>query len=158
MRKLITAALLSLPILSACASGGGTPAMSPTVSPLYTSRYCQGLDRAAAVNLLSAEQWSAFLGKQQDKAQLSSAADGQVVMINMGEKRTAGYGIRLASTAAQVEDGVLHLSVIWETPQPGMMQAQMITHPCLAVSVAGQFHTVQVVDQSGRVRLATSSR
>jgi len=88
----------------------------------------------------------------------SSVHKGQVILVNMGEQRTAGFGVRLASKPAQVVDGKLQLSVNWVSPNPGMMQAQMITHPCLVVSVDAEFKQVDVVDQEGRVRLSTLSR
>ena len=133
--------------------------MSASVTTLYASRYCQGLDTGAAVSLPSAAQWSAFIGQQQDKSASSIPMDGdaQIVLINMGQQRTAGYGIRLAEDGAQLQGDTLRLSVVWEIPQPGMMQAQVITHPCLAVSVKGEFHNVQVVDQDDRVRLVSAN-
>jgi len=140
------------------ASGGGVSTV-PAVTTLYNSAYCQGLERDSTVKLLTTDEWEAFLAAQQGKHRVEGKAEsGQIVVVNMGEQRTAGYGVRMADEAAQVIDGRLRLSVSWVSPKPGMMQAQMITHPCLVISVAAEFQQVDVVDQDGKVRLSTQSQ
>ena len=131
----------------------------PAVTTLYNSPYCRGLERDSSVKLLSHEEWKAILAAQPDKSKVDSGSEaGRILLVNMGEQRTAGYGIRLAPDAAQVIEGRLRLSVSWVTPKPGMMLAQMITHPCLVVSVAAEFQQVDVVDQDGEVRLSTQTQ
>jgi hypothetical protein len=156
MKKSILALILAIPTIIACASGGGATA-SVDVSELYTSRLCRGVARAPSVEFLSPGQWRGFLQAQQDRRDLplEAGGDARIILVNMGEQSTAGYGLRLASRVAQTEAGVLQLSVEWVTPKPGMMLAQMITHPCLVVSVTGTPQRVQVLDLHGVLRIST---
>ena len=158
MIRTILSLLLLMPLGMVHASGGGVPTV-PAVTTLYSASSCVGLERESSVKLISTEEWKALLAAQPDKSKLDSGSEArQIVLVNMGEQRTAGYGVRLADEAAQVIDGRLRLPVSWVSPKPGMMQAQVITHPCLVVSVDTEFQQVDVVDQDGRVRLSTVSR
>ena len=77
-----------------------------------------------------------------------------VLLIAMGQRPTAGYGLALADEVATVRDGVLTVRVRWREPPPGRRQAQVMTSPCLLATVpdAG-FTRIRVVDQNGGVRL-----
>jgi hypothetical protein len=77
-----------------------------------------------------------------------------VLMLAMGSRSTAGYGLSLAEESAIVRDGVLTVRVDWGEPPPGVLLAQVMTSPCLLVKVpATPFSQIRVVDQQGRVRL-----
>lgn len=77
-----------------------------------------------------------------------------VLLIAMGQRSSAGYGLTLADKVAVVRDGVLTVRVDWREPLPDRLRAQVMTSPCLLVAVpdAG-FTRIEVVDQQGRLRL-----
>lgn len=77
-----------------------------------------------------------------------------VLLIAMGQRSSAGYGLALADDTASVRDGVLTVRVDWREPLPGYRRAQVMTSPCLLVAVpdAG-FTRLRVMDQEGRLRL-----
>jgi hypothetical protein len=74
----------------------------------------------------------------------------QVLYLAESEKPTAGYGLRLASPNLKVNQGVAGLQL--ETTTPGGMTAQVITRPCLLLSLpGGDYQRVEAFDQSGRL-------
>jgi hypothetical protein len=77
-----------------------------------------------------------------------------VLLIAMGQRSSAGYGLTLADKVAVVRDGVLTVRVDWREPLPDHLRAQVMTSPCLLVAVpdAG-FTRIEVVDQEERLRL-----
>jgi hypothetical protein len=77
-----------------------------------------------------------------------------VVAVYMGRKPTAGYHVSMASRAAAVgEHNELILLVSWIEPPGDALLAQVITSPCILVSIPkGNYSTIQIVDESGRVR------
>jgi len=155
MKRWIIGLMLLIPLLTAHASGGEVPTV-PAIKILYASSNCRAAERNASISLLSRQQWQAFFDAQVFKPKVEpESLAGQIVLVNMGERSSAGYGIQLRQAATQSRDGRLRLPVVWTTPKPGMMQAQMITHPCLVVSVAADFQGVDAVDQNGNILLST---
>lgn len=78
-----------------------------------------------------------------------------VLLISMGQRPTAGYGLDLAPAAARLRDGVLEIGVDWQEPGPGGMAAQVVTTPCLLLQLpAVSFQRIQVVDRQGQTRLS----
>jgi hypothetical protein len=76
--------------------------------------------------------------------------DPLLVAVSRGPQPTAGYSLALDS--ATLDHGTAVLTVRWETPAAGSMQAQVITHPCLVVAVPrAPVERVRVVDQSEAV-------
>lgn len=76
-----------------------------------------------------------------------------VILVAMGQRPTAGYAISLAEPRAEVRDGVATLVVTLEEPAPDAMLAQVITSPCLLVSLPREgLREVRVVDAAGAVR------
>jgi hypothetical protein len=77
-----------------------------------------------------------------------SRDDLLLVAISRGRQPTPGY--TLALEGARRQDGTAVVSLRWETPESGAVLAQMMTHPCLVVSLPGTGLTrVEAVDQSG---------
>jgi hypothetical protein len=80
------------------------------------------------------------------------ARDG-VVLVAMGRRATAGYGVGLESEQVQVKGGVATLVVRFDEPPPGAIMAQVITSPCLLVALPREgLREVRVVDAAGAVR------
>lgn len=81
-----------------------------------------------------------------------------VLWLQMGMQPSAGYGLSLQDQGAAIAADTLTLHVKWLEPAPGRLYAQMVTHPCLLVSVPkGDYHLVEVRDQHGKLRLRTET-
>lgn len=78
----------------------------------------------------------------------------QALVIFMGQKNTAGFGLALASTHAELREGILVLQLQWQEPKLGSMQAHVITSPCIMIGFPRlEYRGVRVIDQAGRVRI-----
>jgi hypothetical protein len=76
-----------------------------------------------------------------------------VLIVRMGGRPTAGYALELASEQVVSDDGTGAVRVNWTEPPEDAMVAQVLTSPCLLVSVRkDEFRSVKVVDQAGRTR------
>ena len=72
----------------------------------------------------------------------------------MGQKPTGGYGLHLARESAAIKNEAAVLKVTWVEPQKGAMLPQMITSPCLAISLPkGPYSQIDVIDQNMQLRL-----
>jgi hypothetical protein len=82
-----------------------------------------------------------------------------VIAVYMGRKPTAGYQVSLASSAAKIgEHNELTLLVSWIEPPGDALLAQVITSPCILVSIPKRdYSTIQIVDEGGRVRALRES-
>ncbi|NJM11646.1 MAG: protease complex subunit PrcB family protein [Synechococcaceae cyanobacterium SM1_2_3] len=77
-----------------------------------------------------------------------------VLLLAMGQRPSAGYGLSLIGNTVAIQDGVLTVQVAWREPLPGYRQAQMISNPCLLLKLPeANFSRFQVRDQDGQVRL-----
>ena len=78
-------------------------------------------------------------------------ATHRVVVALMGEKPTAGYGIRFAESARQ-QDRTVEVQVLRTSPAEGAILAQVVTNPYVIAIVARDGYTnVTFVDESGAV-------
>jgi len=80
-----------------------------------------------------------------------------VLLISMGQQQTGGYAVKLASNQLEVANDRVKIQIEWITKKPGMMTVQMLTNPCLLLEIprAG-YDTIDVIDQSGNVRVSVS--
>lgn len=84
-------------------------------------------------------------------------AAGAYVLVEMGVRLTAGYGVAV-SRQASVSGGIVHLSATLFAPEPGQMTAQMVTSPCVLVALpAGNYRGVQLRDPAGSVLADTAT-
>lgn len=153
---------MALTALPGCAQPDGDPVGNATVPvvTLVSQSQCGGLDRPAVRWIASAGEWRdlyARVNSQWLNSPPPPVVDfprGGVLLVAMGQRSTAGYGLALADDVATVRGRVLTMRVDWREPQPGRRQAQVMTSPCLLATVpdAG-FTRIRVVDQEGRVRL-----
>ena len=81
------------------------------------------------------------------------------VLLEMGVQPSAGYGLTLQARRWSVAGDTLILRVNWLAPPPGRVFAQVITHPCLLVSVPrGGYRHIEILDQHGTVRMRADTR
>ncbi|UCD27336.1 MAG: protease complex subunit PrcB family protein [Planctomycetota bacterium] len=78
----------------------------------------------------------------------------RVLLITMGQKPTGGYLLDLAKRSADVKSATAILPLVWFKPPPGAILPQVITSPCILLSLPkGDYSRIQVMDQTGRIRL-----
>ena len=79
-----------------------------------------------------------------------------VIVVYMGRHSTAGYQVGLASEAAEISDHNLTLLVSWVEPPVDALVAQVITSPCVLVSIPkGDYSVIRVVDEGDRIRASS---
>ena len=65
----------------------------------------------------------------------------------MGKYPTAGYQLELAAETAEINDHDLTLFVSWVEPPVAALVAQVITSPCLLISIPkGDYSVIRVRD------------
>lgn len=85
-------------------------------------------------------------------------ATHRIVVAVMGEKPTAGYGIRFAESA-QRQDRTIEVHVLRTSPAQGAALAQVVTNPYVIAIVARDGYTsVTFVDESGAVLARVDTR
>ena len=71
------------------------------------------------------------------------------LLINMGQKRTGGYGIKLLVAPVTVKDMIATVQVHWLEPTPGGIQIQVLTSPCVLIKLPLNAYThIKIVDQT----------
>lgn len=77
----------------------------------------------------------------------------QVIRVAMGPQPTPGYGFRLVSPSMSEDAGVATIQLEWVQPPKDAMLAQVITYPCIYLSLPhGDYHQVNIEDEKGVVR------
>lgn len=85
--------------------------------------------------------------------------DEGVLLVSLGQKASAGYGLDLAERTARVRDGVLTVWVEPRQPASGYRQAQVVTSPCLLLTLPNAVFTrIEIVDSDGQVWLEGAGR
>ena len=94
------------------------------------------------------------IGTQQDlSSQVDFSREG-ILIAAMGLKTTGGYGLDLKQEFAVISDNTAVLSVFWIEPPKEAVLPQIITSPCLAISLPkGPYSQIQLLDQDARLRL-----
>ena len=143
--------LLTTALLTGCAAGASLDART-----VLNHDQCQGLEPGLTrvdFATLAGIRGSRLLGVTTPEAgpeQEAGARDLVLVAISRGTQPTPGYGFSLAG--ARREYGTAVVDVRWQTPEPGAMLPQVITHPCLVVGLPQDGLTrVTARDQSGKV-------
>lgn len=154
--------LVALMIVAGCAQPGNPAAGDATlpITGLSTWNQCGELDQPAVRWISDSGEWRvlyAQVNRQRVNPPPPPPVDfprAGVLLIAMGQRSTAGYGLALADDVVTVRGGLLTVRVNWREPAPGARRAQVITNPCLLATLpdAGFTH-LQAVDQKGRVRL-----
>jgi len=148
-----------LAALAACVAGpsdaGAVPARA-ILADLHSGADAPGVRRIA-----DAAQWQAlrrpFARRRPGPSAPEPAAPDfsreSVFVIDMGRRASLGYSVSLAGREARLKDGRLEIRVAWEEPAAGMLQAQMVTSPCLVVGIPAGIHAeVVVLDAQGQER------
>lgn len=143
----------------ACTMGAASPGPVP-VEVVYAHIRCLDAE-SPTVRRIDTEQALYALtrprtplepaGSAAERVSLPTPATAWLLRVGMGQRPTAGYSIEVVR--AELAGDVLTLHVDWQEPAPGMLSAQVITHPCVVLQLAPLNVTrVRVVDQGGRVK------
>ena len=94
------------------------------------------------------------IGAQQDLlSQVDFSREG-ILIVAMGQKPTAGYGLELNHMVAVVSDDMAVLRVSWIEPPKDAIVSQVITSPCLVIILPkGPYSQIRLIDQSEHLRL-----
>ena len=99
----------------------------------------------------SARQLPAQDGKSAHAADVTTS---RILLVRMGQKPTAGYSFTLEPESCSISQQTAHITLIWTEPAPGMVTAQVITHPFILLKISkGGFDSIKIVDQHGQIRL-----
>lgn len=148
----------------ACATGcaNGTPSTQPvTVKALYRSTQC-GADHpeARAIYLPDAAPFKGAVEKLRHarggaaiKMPPVDFARNEALLVQMGQRPTAGYGLWPEQPVARLRGEVLEVVLDWQSPPPGAMVAQVLTSPCMLIAIPRTgYKTIRVLDAAGQVR------
>jgi len=155
--KLITVCLMV--VVSACTAGGSGNRVV-NLKPVWGSQFC-GIQSAAGLQLLTSittfDNWSGAAGAVNSSLPTVNAetfSHHDILVIQMGQQPNGGYRLSLLKKQASINGQDLMISVRWQTPAPDTMQAQVITNPCLLLSIPrdNNFNSISVYDQNNKKR------
>jgi hypothetical protein len=140
------------------ASGCNTLASS-SVTVLEKGYLC-GVNQTAGVQLVSDAGANLTdntrIGFDAPNKETDSSLDQEqfwIVRVNMGQKPSGGYGLRLLSEHLEISSETARVSLQWLEPKTGTAQIQALTYPCLYLKIAkGNYSRLEIVDQEGVVR------
>lgn len=145
--------LLGTWLIACSASNQDKSDIVPMVTTLAADRFCGS---KSGLYLINSERQQFTLqpmsiSQALEKSQIDWLKQ-KALRINMGQQPNMGYSLEYQG-GAKIIDGRLRIPVKWNTPQPGMMYAQMLVEPCLLLSIPRDgYEAIEVVDQDGRLR------
>ena len=75
------------------------------------------------------------------------------LLINMGQKRTGGYGVKLLDAPVTIIDKLATVQVHWLEPTPGGIQIQVLTSPCVLIKLPlNDYVHIKVIDQTNALK------
>ena len=147
-RQLKIRRTLLLALLASYLSGCGEQPRFAAVEVLNYAN-CQGAERG--VRQVSYAQVAKLRGSTLLGMTTGDSTDTpEVILLSVfkGAQPTAGFSFSLI--AASVVQATAELTVQWHEPDPNMVQAQMLTYPCLVIGIEpGGYRTVRVHESDG---------
>ncbi len=156
---------LMLIAVGACRPGIEPSRSVATVPIRIVHRDSHCLGATAKIELIrnpaALEQWWQPLARQQFPAKplpqsLASIEFDRLaaIVVFLGSRPTAGYEIELYADQAMVQPASLTIPVQFRQPSPDAMVAQVMTSPCVVMTVPdGQYKTVTVRNRQGQTLL-----
>ncbi len=152
-------------ILSACGPGLSQSPVADSTEPVqlqvvYRGNHCAAVQPGVEV-IRDAASWAEW--RRQRDRQFLSVTDGPddeettidfgrstVIVISMGRKPTPGYAVEVLVDSAVLQGGSMNIRSVWQQPAEGAILAQVLTSPCIAVSVSTtRYDTVKINNQQG---------
>jgi hypothetical protein len=141
-----------------------SPAEMVNVRTIHRSMLCKGLQAAPLLRWITAadayhEIYPLVVPGQSGERHANppsvNFSEDAVLLISMGQRRTAGFNLELSQELPRLRDGELTMPVVWTVPADGLFVAQVITHPCILLTLPRRdIRSITVVDQSGNVLLS----
>lgn len=145
--------LLAVPLLGA--EEGCKADREVAVSLVRAGAQCGGAATEPSVRRLASEAELAAAFPDVLGAPPSAAPEFEgavVLLVAAGQRPTAGHGVELAAAKAPVKDGTALVRVTVRAPEQGAITAQVVTSPCLVVSLPREgLREVKVADGADRV-------
>ena len=165
-RVLLRVGLVAL-MLTACRANGVAEAMPATVEVTLLTQSSQCWSDVVEPSVLRISGSEAYKAAyEQTRRHILGGTDylpevdfsrSSVVAVYMGKYSTAGYQLELAAETAEINDHELTLFVSWVEPPVDALVAQVITSPCLFVSIPkGDYSAIRVRDAEDGIRASTS--
>lgn len=130
----------------------------PDVDILQRSAYCHTPGEEAAAHYFpdppSFRRW--IDSREISEFRAGAASLGGVIVVEMGERPTAGYRLEVREGMSRIEEGTLILALDWLPPAPDAMVAQVVTAPCIVVGAPdGDYGRIEVRDNTLDLRAIT---
>lgn len=138
--------------LAGCAAVGLSAGGANVVD---SAAYCGTTSQQAAVHYFATEsalaRWIDYRGI--DEFGAGGAANGGAIVVEMGQRMTGGYKMKMLPDSTKVDNDTLYLGIAWEAPPEYAAISQAMTSPCVVIAPpAGDYDRVVVVDQLDNVR------
>jgi len=152
-------------VLGACGSGLNPPPAADATEPvrvLYRGNRCPATQPGIRV-IRDAASWAEWQRQRQQMFLSASnepedaAADLDfdqisVIVISMGQKPTPSYAVDVPEGSVTLKGTALIISTVWQQPPEGAILPQVITSPCVAITVpTAPYSTVKIENQSGDI-------
>ncbi|MES1926940.1 protease complex subunit PrcB family protein [Salinisphaera sp. T31B1] len=156
-RLLITTVLLTL--IAGCSLNPFRGASGAQV--IGESQYCGTASQDSAAHYFadasSFGDWIDYRSISEFKP--SMAVNGGVIVVEMGQRPTGGYNIKLDRKDTKIANDTLTLSMVWNAPRLDAAVSQALIASCVAIRPPkGNYSRVRVVDQLGNLRGQASVR
>ena len=150
---------LALMALAACAMGpshGG-----PQAKVIGESQYCGTASQDSNVlyfpDASAFGDWVDYRGINEFDADMASG--NGVVIVEMGQRPTGGYNVRLDNSKTAIENGTLTIGMEWNAPRLDAAVSQALIASCVALRPPkGDYSKIRVVDQIDNLRGEASVR
>lgn len=146
-------------LLSACGAVDSArrlvePSADLRVQEVARSQHCSSVGDDSRVTLF--RDVDALKAWETGRVSLSDGrnlADAPHVLIEMGQRKTGGYGLAVSRAARLSSSGRLTLTATYVEPSSAAFVTQALTAPCVLVRLPKHEYTsAEVLDQSGRQR------
>lgn len=146
-------------LLSACGAVDSArrlvePSADLRVQEVARSQHCSSVGDDSRVTLFrDVEALKAWETGRVSLSDGRNLADAPHVLIEMGQRKTGGYGLAVSRAARLSSSGRLTLTATYVEPSSAAFVTQALTAPCVLVRLPKHAYTsAEVLDQSGRQR------
>ena len=161
----LTGSLSLAVVLGACGSGPNPPpaaVATEQVQVLYRGIRCPATQPSVRL-IRDAASWAEWQRQRQQMIFVPSDEPADVVddlnfvqvsvvVISMGQKPTTLYAVDVPEGSVTLQATSLTISAIWQRPPEGAILPQVITSPCIAITVPNApYSTVNIKNQDGDI-------
>lgn len=135
---------------------------------IYSSQQCNRSERSHSAILISDDQRYNLIFKRLNRHIIGSSevvpplidfSKYIVLLLELGQRNTAGYEIRLADEDISLIDGVVHLGIVKDRPDPRKMTAMVITSPCIMIKLQiADYSLIRILDQQNELFIEIAAR